>query len=215
VEAQRRLGRPPAQASAETRERIIAAARECFGCYGFDKTTNQRIARQAGITSGAIYHYFESKQELFAAVADETLTTVLSRFRAARAEGQPIVEQLVAVLEAAAELNAEDPSMAMFVSSSPIEIRRHQEFAALADEQGGAMLGFFEEMVHEAKARGEIPPDVDPGAVAVMLMATTAGLALQATIGEGPEAHRRIIGVFERLIAGTLLTPGGPTERSR
>jgi len=67
----RKLGRPRDADSVETRARLLAAARKCFGENGFDRTTNAQIARVAGITSAAIYHYFPSKIDLYAAVVAE------------------------------------------------------------------------------------------------------------------------------------------------
>lgn len=204
-----RLGRPPATTSAETRDRIIAAARECFARFGYDKTTNQRIARRAEITSGAIYHYFESKQDLFEAVADETLRVVLDQFRRVVAGQAGVVAKISALLDAAGDLNERDPSMAAFVSASSIEVLRHAEFAPLATRQMVATSRFFEEIVAEGKERGEISSDLDTTAIVHMLMATTTGIALYAAFANGA-AHRAIIGAFERLVAGTLVTERRP-----
>ena len=193
----------------ETRARIIDAARDCFGRYGYDRTTNQLIARKAGITSGAIYHYFESKQELFESVASETLSAVLERFTGTIAECTTAVDKLSALLEAAVDLNGYDPSMATFVSSSPIEIRRHEQLLPLAARERVETERFFTELVEDGKTRGEIVPDVDTPAIVNMLMATTSGIALYAAFVIDSEAHRAVIRAFERLIAGTLFTAQG------
>lgn len=201
-----RVGRPPASTSAETRARIIDAARDCFGRYGYDKTTNQLIARQAGITSGAIYHYFESKQELFESVASETLSVVLARFAAMNTESASTVGRLSSLLEAAVDLNSDDPSMATFVSSSPIEIRRHEQLLPLAARERGETERFFTELVEDGKSRGEIVPDVDTLSIVNMLMAVTSGLALYAAFVIDGAAHRAAVHAFERLVSGTLFT---------
>ncbi len=49
----------------DRREQIIDAALRTFAQKGFTRTTNKDIAREAGITPGLIYHYFESKEALF------------------------------------------------------------------------------------------------------------------------------------------------------
>ena len=78
-----RLGRPPASSSAETRGRIIDVARRCFAELGYEATTNQAVASEVGITTGAIYHYFDSKLEIYKAVLDEVQERVYQRFAAA------------------------------------------------------------------------------------------------------------------------------------
>jgi AcrR family transcriptional regulator len=49
----------------DRREQIIDAALRVFAQKGFTRATNKDIAREAGITPGLIYHYFESKEALF------------------------------------------------------------------------------------------------------------------------------------------------------
>lgn len=48
-----------------TRERILAAAERLFALTGFDRVSMPEIAKAAGITAGAIYRHFESKDDLF------------------------------------------------------------------------------------------------------------------------------------------------------
>ena len=56
---------PPGQRSEETRERILRAARRRFSHAGYARTSLGDIAREAGLTPRAIYHYVDSKPELF------------------------------------------------------------------------------------------------------------------------------------------------------
>jgi len=51
-------------------EQIIDAALRVFARKGFTKATNKDIAREAGITPGLIYYYFESKEALFRALVE-------------------------------------------------------------------------------------------------------------------------------------------------
>src|SRR5690348_18145496 len=63
--ATRGPGRPPAAKAAETRERIVRAAREVFSELGYDAATFQAIAIRADLTRPAINHYFASKRVLW------------------------------------------------------------------------------------------------------------------------------------------------------
>ena len=49
-----------------------------FARDGYEATTNRSIAKASGITSGAIYHYFDSKAELYAAVYEEVYDRVFA-----------------------------------------------------------------------------------------------------------------------------------------
>jgi AcrR family transcriptional regulator len=54
----------------DRREQIIDAAMHIFAQKGFARATNKDIAREAGITPGLIYHYFESKEALLKAIIE-------------------------------------------------------------------------------------------------------------------------------------------------
>ena len=67
-----RTGSSPAAKAAETRERIIRAAREVFSELGYDAATFQAIAVRADLTRPAINHYFASKRVLWGEVVGQT-----------------------------------------------------------------------------------------------------------------------------------------------
>jgi AcrR family transcriptional regulator len=56
---------------AERRAQIVAAARSCFARSGFHKTTLQDVFAEAGLSAGCVYNYFQSKNELMLAIAEE------------------------------------------------------------------------------------------------------------------------------------------------
>src|SRR5919198_2070808 len=58
-------GRPPrASRSEPSRKQLMAAAIDCFARLGYQGTTIDRIARDAGVTKGAVYYHFRDKEEL-------------------------------------------------------------------------------------------------------------------------------------------------------
>ena len=59
------------QRKANTRTLLIEVATNQFGALGYDHATLPRIARAAGVTTGALYHHFDGKQALFEVVAEE------------------------------------------------------------------------------------------------------------------------------------------------
>jgi hypothetical protein len=74
--------RTQAQRTAATRARLIAAGRRLFADHGFDAVTTEAIVEAAGVTRGALYHQFEGKAALFAAVNEEVeadLVAVIGR----------------------------------------------------------------------------------------------------------------------------------------
>ncbi|HEU4362192.1 MAG TPA: TetR family transcriptional regulator [Mycobacterium sp.] len=61
----RRRGRPAG--NSDTRDRILASARELFARNGIDRTSIRAVAAGAGVDSALVHHYFGTKQQLFAA----------------------------------------------------------------------------------------------------------------------------------------------------
>ncbi|MFH9823872.1 TetR/AcrR family transcriptional regulator [Streptomyces bobili] len=73
----RRRGRPPRAESADTRYRILAAAREEFSERGYEKSTVRGIAKAAGVDSALVHHYFGTKEQVFAAAVEVAVAPAL------------------------------------------------------------------------------------------------------------------------------------------
>ncbi len=199
-----KLGRPPASSSAETRGRIIDVARKCFAELGYEATTNRALAAEAGITTGAIYHYFESKLDIFRAVFDEVQSRVYVRFRAAEAEADTFVGKFESVLETAHQLNIEDPTIAQFLGASRIDIRRVPELVDAFPRSDRRRDRFFEDMVAFGVASGEIDAGMEKQTVA-LIYALTIGLT--DAVSNDVKAHRAAVDGIKAFMHGTLVTP--------
>lgn len=63
-------GRFAAGADPAKREQILEGARRAFMTYGFDATSMNHITREAGVSKGTLYVYFENKEDLFSALIE-------------------------------------------------------------------------------------------------------------------------------------------------
>jgi AcrR family transcriptional regulator len=79
--ARQRLRRDESQA--QTREALLAAARDLFDAKGFAATSIADIAEEAGYTTGAVYSNFASKDDLFLAVLERQLTLEMTALQEA------------------------------------------------------------------------------------------------------------------------------------
>ena len=73
---------------AETRHALVAAGRALFGAYGFAATSVDDLARHAGVTTGALYHHFATKAELFETVFEQLEAELSASSNAAAREAR-------------------------------------------------------------------------------------------------------------------------------
>ncbi|MCV9939703.1 TetR/AcrR family transcriptional regulator [Boseaceae bacterium BT-24-1] len=78
--------KPRTQMIAETRAKLIAAARAAFGTVGYAQTSMDDLTASAGLTRGALYHHFGDKKGLLAAVIVEIDGEMNAHMRAATAK---------------------------------------------------------------------------------------------------------------------------------
>jgi len=93
--------RTQAERTAATRAALVAAGRELFGELGFAAVGTQAIVERAGVTRGALYHQFDDKRGLFAAVYDDVERDVTADI--ASAVGELAMRDPVAALRSGAQ----------------------------------------------------------------------------------------------------------------
>jgi len=81
---------------AQTRAALVSAGRRLFGASGFGATSVEDIAREARVTTGALYHHFPTKAAVFEAVFEQLHAELLTASMAAGVDGGDIVDLLIA-----------------------------------------------------------------------------------------------------------------------
>jgi len=157
---------------------IILAAWECFARKGYYQTTMADIAREAGLSAGAIYRYFVSKEAVLKAISEHSLERDLNLMERARAsEDEPIAA--LELLSLAMRLLFKEPG---FETLARVQVELRPEF--LRDEELKqsmkrnlrVMLAASTALISEAKSKGQIKPNVDPEALAMLAMCFNEGL---------------------------------------
>jgi len=194
-----RLGRPPASSSVETRGRIVGVARRCFADCGYEATTNRMLASEAGITTAAIYHYFDSKLDIYKAVLDEVQEQVYQLFATAEGEATTFLTKLSAVYEVAYDLNRADATLARFLGSSRIDRLRDPELAAALGVSDTRGEGFFEAIVDCGIATGEVDKaDREP----LISLIRAFNIGLTDGLSADHREHRQAVDGFLLLLGG-------------
>lgn len=199
-----RLGRPPASNAAETRQRIVATAAELFAVNGYGVTTNKDVAAQAGITTGALYYYFDSKPAMYLAVYAELATRVNDRLTDAMESESTFSGKLRAVLETVYQMNLEDPSIARFLGTARVDRLRHKELTLAIPHSPGEGVQLVGPMLDAGVASGEV--DADRRDIIEAVMRTIfVGLTDNSALSADPAYHRRAIDGIEALFDGNLV----------
>lgn len=142
--------------SDENREVLLATASRLFRERGIDGVGVAEIAREAGLTHGALYAHFRSKDEL----ATEAFSQALALSREAfRGEGTRRKRSVAGYLDyLLSPLNRDEPGMSCPMTASASEIGRHGKdisarFAIGFQEKAGAFEAVMDEAVPKAERR--------------------------------------------------------------
>lgn len=192
----------------ETRQAAIvqAAVRLC-GHHSPGDITTADFAREVGLTQGAIFKHFASKEAIWLAVMDWVAAHLLERLRAAARTPSTPLEALAAMFRTHVAFVAEHPGVPRLVfhdlqqaADSPVKRR----LGALLAEYRALLLGQIEAAI-ERKDLTNPPP---APAAAMLFIGIVQGLAMQSLLS--PQAlDLRAEG--ERLLPLFLRSIGAPT----
>jgi AcrR family transcriptional regulator len=187
----------------------VLAARQCFADYGYAGTTNRHVADRSGLTTGAIYHYFASKQELYLAAHAGVQDLIYGRFAMACRDCNGLLAEFEAMLDEAVELNREDPSLAGFLVTRRIDAQRYPELAEAFEPP--QRIAFFADMLRRAVERREITEEqIDK--VMDIIRVVTAGLVFAASGDLRVQA--RSVEALKELLRGELIPRPEPVRPS-
>jgi AcrR family transcriptional regulator len=161
----------------EREQRILNAAVDLFVHYGYDKTTVDDIARQAGVSKGAIYLHFKSKDALLEGLVVREMTTYAEKWLElveADPEGGTIAGMYKNSLYA---LSSSAFMSAMFKRDGRVlgtYLRKPDNFfRAYRDKQNQSDRYMFVKMMQDA---GAVRQDMDPKVIAHIMNSLAYGL---------------------------------------
>ena len=150
-----------------TRAALIAAGSRAFSTIGFAEAALDQIVSDAGVTTGALYHHFKNKKELFRAVAEDIEQEILDsvRERLDAASNLPTWDQLEAGLSASLEL-CSAPGVARILFGEAPNVIGAREWREIELEYG---FGLLSERFAALESAGDIQPGTTEIAANAML----------------------------------------------
>ena len=159
------------------RQQILDAAAACFARRGFHQTTMQDICGGAELSPGAVYRYFQSKEEIIQAMCSRGRSEDAELIRGAmELDGTlAVLDELIRIFFA----GVEDRELCVLSVELTSEARRNEFIAESLRAGRDQVLEPLRDLVTRAQARGEIDRGLDAASIASVMMGTYQGLVLQ------------------------------------
>jgi len=160
------------------KNQIILAAWACFARNGYYQTKMADIAREASLSAGAIYRYFPSKEAVLKAISEHSLERDLDLMERARAsEDEPIaaLELLSLAMRSLFKAPGFETLARVQVELRP-EFLRNDDLKQSMKKNLRMMLVASTLLIAEARDKGQIKPNVDPEALAILALCFNEGL---------------------------------------
>ncbi|NUT35044.1 MAG: TetR/AcrR family transcriptional regulator [Hamadaea sp.] len=181
---------------AARRQQIVDAARTTFSRQGFRTTTMHDVIAEAGLSVGAVYRYFKSKEDLITAIVDQVMNEVGGRVDDLTTERpcRPIDDFLTAVLSVMEPELGPDGTfrVALQVWSESLHSPALGELVATMMGRLRVRFGTYTRGLQE---EGRLPADADPMGLASVLLAMIQGYALQRVLSDGPDPASYVAGL--------------------
>jgi AcrR family transcriptional regulator len=200
----------PTAARGEKRPLILRAATEVFAEQGFNSVTVAAIADRAGIGKGTVYEYFSSKDELLFAVFEWMNEGIFDRIHGLIEVAGTTLERLRSLLDLGAQITREQMEMQAVVldfwsASRGTKVEERYNQACLATFRSYRRL--VANVIREGQAAGEIRSNIDPEAVATMVVAAMDGLGVQIFFDRELDPDTTVSGFGDVLLAGLEVKP--------
>jgi AcrR family transcriptional regulator len=154
------------------RDQILEGARHCFAEYGYEGATVAKLETAIGLSRGAIFNYFPSKEDLFIELAVRD---------SARLSDTWINDGLDGVVRAVVEL---DPDWLSVYLELFRRIRNDEDFRERIESRQRAVAPANRERVAQAQRDGEFRDDVGPKEIGIFVNLVLNGLAIMRAGGE-------------------------------
>jgi len=175
---------------AERREQILGGARRCFAEHGYEGATVARLERATGLSRGAIFNYFPSKEELFVELAVEDAQRISDLW---------VHQGLAAVVGEVLEL---DPAWLAVYLELVRRVRTDPDFHRRIEERQQAVVPVNRARIEEAQRTGEFRDDLEARDIGKFVNLVLNGLALTRASGEEVPPADLVLRLLDDAIGG-------------
>jgi AcrR family transcriptional regulator len=186
---------------AATRAFLLQVAAEVFAERGYAETTIAELIARSGLTKGAFYFHFSSKEQLALAVLEEKHRQWTDSVLAVVGVQPRAFDRLRAVALAIVRVHRDDPS-AFSAARLMRDLARVPGVSDVVRDHMRTWVGLVAGLIKEAQADGDLASGIDADDLAAVLVAATDGLKDLGALIDSPSRARR---AYERRM-NTLIT---------
>jgi TetR/AcrR family transcriptional regulator, repressor for uid operon len=190
------------------REHILDAAEKCFAEAGFHRTSIHDICREAGVSPGALYVYFDSKEALIAGLSERDRADFAERL-AALAQAPDFLQALKHIGE---HYFIDEPAYKRRMCIEiGLESTRNPRVGEIFREVDGFITTSFEKLFQKMKDEGRIEPELEIPALAKIFTLIGDGLFWRRAVDPAFDGAAMVPAVLS--VLGSLLNPvSAPSE---
>lgn len=188
------------------RSQILAAASDCFRAHGFHGASISQISKSAGMSAGHIYHYFENKEAIIAAIVGDDLDQLLTLSASWRAAADVLDAMLEGIEEGVRKKL--DKDVAGLKLEILAEASRNPEVAKIVRSVNQCCNSSISESLRLARAaRGLSTDDTTIASIVEVMTAMFEGLVARSV--RNPDFDAALIATAFRRVVGDLVTGPG------
>ncbi len=160
----------------DTKSRILKTTRTLYSTYGCDGTTLDDIITAAGITKGAFYHYFKSKESLCEAIIEQLVADYHQLTESIDQQLQPI-DRLRRIIHKLSDLNAsgEWVNCRLIIRLTLDSHESNPKIQHKINDFWQWYTGYFEDLIQKCRDAGQLTTTMDIQSQSRLLMSFMVG----------------------------------------
>ena len=197
------------------KNQILDAAWSCFGRRGYHQTTMQEVATEAGISAGAIYRYYPSKEAVLQAISERALETDQSLIVGARAHADEPIDALE-LLGAVVVSNFRAPDFqekARVIIEMRPELLRDKKLSREQRRHLDLLRESIAGLMADAQKRGQLLPELDPESLAILSLAVYEGLRAYNLVDPEHFRPERVFNLLRQVLRPEAYRPEGAQQQ--
>ncbi|MBM2713254.1 TetR/AcrR family transcriptional regulator [Mesorhizobium caraganae] len=198
------MHRPRKEMIAETRAKLITAARNAFGTIGYAEASMDDFTASAGLTRGALYHHFGDKKGLLQAVIAEIDGEMAVRINEIASKAPTRWQHFVDECTTYIEMALEPEIQRIMFRDGPAVLGDPAQWP-----NANACVGSMTDHLTSLQQEGVVVPGVDPETAARLINGASSQAAQRIANSNDPEAtSKTVVAAFKQLLEGLLKKQG-------